>query len=170
MTKSDPTLPLIRPISGVTTSESCGLPPPDRPAESSSSAIALTPDHDRGVGPLGAAHAAMTSRAPSKVPDCSAAWSIAASCASAPSTVCGKPVGTPAGPVLVAAGIAIAPGSRVDTMPGVETSSPTDGIVFEASASRAACGLLAAALVDGTPDPGRPGEPGWFARCADPCR
>src|SRR5438046_2798143 len=98
-TKSGPTVPLIKPISGVTTSDRCDPPPPDRPAELRKSVIALTPDQLVGVGPPGAAQSAITARTPARLPDCMADVSIAASCPNAPCGVCGKPVGTPAGPV-----------------------------------------------------------------------
>jgi hypothetical protein len=73
---------LNRPIIGVTTSGS--LVPDARCAPLMIVAIALTTDHDAVVGPPGRAHAAITARAPAIVPDCNAAWSIAASCAIAP--------------------------------------------------------------------------------------
>src|SRR4051812_39288482 len=100
-------------MSGVRTTASCGDPPPDRPVAFSSERIARTPDQLVVVGPPGNAQAAITTRAPDSEPDCSAVWPMAASCAIAPSGVCGKPVGTPADPVTVAGGSTIGgPGSR----------------------------------------------------------
>src|SRR5215212_10853071 len=125
-------------MSGVRTTASCGDPPPERPVAFSSERIARTPDQLVVVGPPGIAQAAITARAPESEPDCSAVWSMAASCANAPSEVCGKPVGTPAGPVTVAGGSTIGgPGSRSETGAGWEADSGTAGIGRAASASRA---------------------------------
>src|SRR4051812_12763267 len=135
-TKSGPTLPLIRPMSGVRTTASCGDPPPDRPVAFSSVRIARTPDQLVVVGPPGNAQAAITARAPDIEPDCRAVWSMAASCAIAPSGVYGRPVGTPAGPVTVVGGSRIGgPGSRSETGAGWEADSGTAGIDLAASAS-----------------------------------
>src|SRR5215218_3664874 len=125
-------------MSGVRTMPSCGDPPPDRLTAFSSVLIARTPDQVVVVGPPGSAQAAITARAPDSEPDCSAVWSMAASCAIAPSGVRGKPVGTPAGPVTVARGNTIGgPGSRFETGAGREADSGTAGIGLAASASRA---------------------------------
>lgn len=148
-TKSGPTLPLIWPISGVATMASWLLPPPDSPAASKNSAMACTPDQLLVVGPPGMAQPVMTARAPARVPDCSAVWSIAASCAMAPSGVWLKPVGTCAAPALVAAGRVIGvPGSFVETGPGWESASSTVGIGLSANASRGS-----AAVPDGPAPP-----------------
>jgi hypothetical protein len=102
-------------------------------------AIAATPDQELVVGPPGTAQAAITARTPGIVPDCIAAWSIAASCAIAPSTVCGQPVATPAGPVSGHFGNTITgPGSLVDTGPGSAADPGAAGIGRVASSSRAA--------------------------------
>src|SRR3954453_8081106 len=123
-------------MSGVRTTASCGDPPPDSPAALSSLLIARTPDQPVVVGPPGKAQAAITARAPDSEPDCSAVWSMAASCAIAPSGVWGKPVGAPAGPAAVGGGSTIGgPGSRSETGAGWEADSCTAGIGLAASAS-----------------------------------
>src|SRR3954452_7780881 len=135
-TKSGPTLPLFWPMSGVRTTASSADPPPDRPVAFSSVRTARTPDQLVVVGPPGNAQAATTARAPDSEPDCRAVWSVAASCAIAPSGVCGKPVGTPAGPVTVTGGSTIGgPGSRSETGAGPDADSGTAGIGRAASAS-----------------------------------
>ena len=65
-----------------------------KPADSSSDWTAATPDQSRGVGPPGAAQAAITSWAVTTDPDSIARRSIAISCARAPSVVLGNPVAT----------------------------------------------------------------------------
>jgi hypothetical protein len=89
ITKSEPTVPLTSPISGVATRLSWVDPPPDRPAASKNCASAATPDQEEAVGPPGSAQPVITDRAPFSEPDCNAAWSIAAICAIAPAEVCG---------------------------------------------------------------------------------
>src|SRR4051794_34789945 len=116
-------------------------PPPDRPVAFSSARIARTPDQLVVVGPPGNAQAAITARAPDSEPDCSAVWSMAASCAIAPSGVCGKPVGTPPGPVTVAGGSTIGgPGSRSETGAGRAAGSRTARIGLGGRAALASAG------------------------------
>src|SRR3954463_3669176 len=119
---------------GVKTMASSGEPPPDSPAPPSTVRIAWTPDQLEVVGPPGTAHSLITARAPSIDPDCIAVWSMAASWASAPSGVCGNPVGTPAGPTSVAGGSTIGgPGSRSETGPGRDADKGTAGIGWAAN-------------------------------------
>ena len=95
------------------------------------------------MGPPGAAHTPITCRARSSVAAFNTSVSIATSCASAPSTVCGNPDRIPAGPVLVDAGSTITPGSRTESTPGIAADAPAVGIGAAANASRRACALCA---------------------------
>ena len=101
--------------------------------------MACTPVQDWAVGPPGAAQPVMTWRAWSTLALFSTSASIAASCASAPSGVCGNPDGIPTGPVLVDAGSTIAPGSRTDSVDGCASRRSDLPIGAAASASRRAC-------------------------------
>ena len=81
----------------------------------------------------------MTWRAWSTLALVSTSVSIAASCATAPSGVCGNPDGIPTGPVLVDAGSTIAPGSRTDSVDGCAARRSALPIGAAASESRRAC-------------------------------
>jgi hypothetical protein len=133
---SSPTVPLISPMTGRTTMASRGDPAPDSPAADNRSAMPSTPDHVCGVGPPGAAHAAITRRTPSIEPVCIAVTSIAASCASAPSGVRGKPAGTSAGPTPVARGASRTSAAWLDTGPGSAASGSAVGMDAAANVSR----------------------------------
>ena len=101
--------------------------------------MACTPVQDWAVGPPGPAQAVMTWRAWSTLALVSTSVSSAASCARAPSGVCGNPEGIPTGPVLVDAGSTIAPGSRTDKLDGCAARRSALPIGAAASESRRAC-------------------------------
>jgi len=81
--------------------------------------------------------------------------SSAASCARAPSGVCGNPEGIPTAPVLVDAGSTIAPGSRTDKLDGCAARRSALPIGAAASESRRAC----TASVPPAAEPAEPTEP-----------
>ena len=119
----------------------------DIPADSKSAATPWTPDQLSAVGPPGAAHWVMTSWATRTEAEVRAVVSIAASCASAPSGVCGNPVATPTSPTSIGAGISSVPVSPDDRLPGCAASSGASGSCLSASWSCADCAESDPALV-----------------------
>ena len=101
------------------------------PAVDNSRVSPVTTDHDCMSGPPAAAQARITSWARGTDNDSRAARSSAISWASAPSRVRGNPVGTPAGPMLVADGRVITPAVPWLRVPGSASLSVS---VVDASA------------------------------------
>ena len=81
----------------------------------------------------------MTSWATRTEAEVSAVVSIAASCARAPSGVCGNPVATPTSPTSIGAGISSVPVSPDDRLPGCAASKGASGSCLSASWSWADC-------------------------------
>ena len=110
------------------------------PAVDNSRVSPVMTDHDCMSGPPVAAQARITSWARGTDNDSRAARSSAISWASAPSRVRGNPVGTPAGPMLVADGRVITPAVPWLRVPG-SASLSVSSLTLSSGPSPASSGL-----------------------------